>query len=311
MTHVATHVMMQNVRKDCGRSADCVPIADASAFTTLLGVATDTRVGGACSVRLCLLTAATVANDSPHERHIYVAFTMRTMRAGCVRCLLSFLIRFGSARSISMMTSHARCVPTCTRVMLNEPNRKMLDLNKNNCYNYATRRLYGNWAQVGHLDPASKHDSAPLLSSIDDYHKWLIHDGLIPCAPKADDPFTNIALFVDTEHPSSFHFYRQEKDGTWTHKLGSDAPTDLDASEHTIRDPLTCDRKYIQGDDIVLNYQTFIGFFVIKDEESRCSPVYDVIASHVKHVMSAPLVSTLFGIAVGALLHYVICSLYV
>ena len=47
-----------------------------------------------------------------------------------------------------------------------------------------------------------------------------------------------------------FHFYRQDNDGTFSHKRGwAYNPSKLDASGKLITDPLTCDRDY--GD---LNY---------------------------------------------------------
>lgn len=57
-----------------------------------------------------------------------------------------------------------------------------------------------------------------------------------------------------------YHWYRQNSDGSWSHKPGLTNVTNLDASNDTIMDPEMCDRNYGQG----LNYNLFVGFFVVK-----------------------------------------------
>ncbi len=55
-----------------------------------------------------------------------------------------------------------------------------------------------------------------------------------------------------------YHFYRQDLDGTWSHKPGHNQATQLDASGNIITNPETADRKY-KG----VNYNVFCGYFII------------------------------------------------
>ena len=52
-------------------------------------------------------------------------------------------------------------------------------------------------------------------------------------------------LAVD-ENPKTndFHFWRQEADGHWTHKLGSNLPSSVDASGRPIRNPEMSNRDF-------------------------------------------------------------------
>ena len=45
----------------------------------------------------------------------------------------------------------------------------------------------------------------------------------------------------------TYHFYRQDDDGTWSHKPGANAVTKLDADDNVIVDPRTANRNYGPG----------------------------------------------------------------
>lgn len=55
-----------------------------------------------------------------------------------------------------------------------------------------------------------------------------------------------------------YHWYRQNPDGTWSHKSGQLAVTDIDASDNIIYDPETADRNYSYA-----NYTVFAGYFKV------------------------------------------------
>ena len=74
-----------------------------------------------------------------------------------------------------------------------------------------------------------------------------------------------MALVIDEYN--DYHWYRQNLDGSWSHKLGSGSVNILDASNEIILDPETADRDY--GD---YNYEIFAGFFQI-------SPLNNISAS--------------------------------
>jgi len=54
---------------------------------------------------------------------------------------------------------------------------------------------------------------------------------------------------------TDYHWYRQNPDGTWSHKPGATEVTKLDSSASTIYNPATADRG---------NYTTVVGFYAIK-----------------------------------------------
>ena len=69
-----------------------------------------------------------------------------------------------------------------------------------------------------------------------------------------------IALVVDNNEPSvDYHWYRQNSDGTWSHKRGNTEVTNLDALGQSIYVPDSCYRKY--SDE--LNYDTFISYYAV------------------------------------------------
>ena len=59
---------------------------------------------------------------------------------------------------------------------------------------------------------------------------------------KCDSGYYKIAYAVDPGR--TYHFYRQDEDGLWSHKDAWRAATRLDASGKVITDPATADRKY-------------------------------------------------------------------
>ena len=65
-------------------------------------------------------------------------------------------------------------------------------------------------------------------------------------------------------HPKkTYHFYRQNLDGSWSHKPGSDKVTNLDASGNTIIYPHLADRNYSYKPNKI-NYSKFCDYFCLK-----------------------------------------------
>ena len=73
-----------------------------------------------------------------------------------------------------------------------------------------------------------------------------------------------IALFIGTtsnpDSPYTYHWYRQDSDGFWSHKLGTEAITRYDASGKLIIDPQNADRNYVNEG---INYSTFGGYYAV------------------------------------------------
>lgn len=57
-----------------------------------------------------------------------------------------------------------------------------------------------------------------------------------------------------------YHWYRQNTDGTWSHKPASFSVTNLDSNNQIIYDPQTAAREIIDGSGV---YSSFIGYFAV------------------------------------------------
>lgn len=109
----------------------------------------------------------------------------------------------------------------------------------NNCYNYANNRKTNSFAQPGR---ATNH---PLTGmACDGVQPSAQNDGL-RAANNFDDPLRGgdgwyVALVIWPGQ--DFHWYRQDKSGTWSHKAGSTEVTNKDNADNYIADPRACDR---------------------------------------------------------------------
>jgi hypothetical protein len=65
-----------------------------------------------------------------------------------------------------------------------------------------------------------------------------------------------VALVVDPNR--DYHWYRQNPDGSWSHKRGHTAVTNVDASGRLIWDPEAANRNYGS-----YNYSAFGGYFCV------------------------------------------------
>ena len=74
------------------------------------------------------------------------------------------------------------------------------------------------------------------------------------------------AMVVDPGN--TFHFYRQNYDGTWSHKPGTLPVTDLDADKNKIYTPYTANRDYTRpGETDPINYTNFCGYYCIPNNK--------------------------------------------
>ncbi len=63
-----------------------------------------------------------------------------------------------------------------------------------------------------------------------------------------------LVTYFESSTNKDYHWYRQDSDGLWSHKLGHLAISRLDESGNPIIDPMLCDRD---------NYPTFVGYFAV------------------------------------------------
>jgi hypothetical protein len=116
----------------------------------------------------------------------------------------------------------------------------------NNCYNYATDKQLDNFAQPGGgLTLADCQCGTITTKSLSDGLHKCIAGSCHPCHHK-------VALVMAPGQ--DFHWYRQGKDGMWSHKPGDSHATDLDQSNNPISNPETADRGV---------YTDFCGYFCV------------------------------------------------
>ena len=68
------------------------------------------------------------------------------------------------------------------------------------------------------------------------------------------------AMVVAPQH--TFHFYRQNRDGTWSHKPGTMRVTDVDADNNKIYIPHYSNRDYSHKPNKI-NYTDFCGYYCV------------------------------------------------
>ncbi len=108
---------------------------------------------------------------------------------------------------------------------------------KNNCYNYAC-----NWQDDSFAQPGMAGGYTPSSISCAEYIKAAKADGLTQIDCDAQCPPGSHKSMLVIAPGSDFHWYRQDADGTWSHKPGGTDATNKDASGNPINDPRTADR---------------------------------------------------------------------
>jgi hypothetical protein len=144
--------------------------------------------------------------------------------------------------------------PEFTPARWNDGGPRQLD---NGSYDYACDRPTGLQAQPGRGGglPALHVDQAAL-------HAAALADGLVPtedgrCGCRGPC-WQRVALAMWPGH--DFHWYRQDRDGRWSHKPGGGPATNLDARGRPIADPRSADRG---------PYHIFCGFYCVQPDRLR------------------------------------------
>jgi hypothetical protein len=109
----------------------------------------------------------------------------------------------------------------------------------NNCYNYANDQITNTFAQ-----PGRAHGKGTAVMQCRNVEVAAQADGLKPVpnftAPLGPGHGWYVALVI---WPGvDYHWYRQDKNGCWSHKPGSTPARNTDDSGNAITDPKTCNR---------------------------------------------------------------------
>lgn len=128
----------------------------------------------------------------------------------------------------------------------------------NNCYNYANNRRTDTFAQPGNGGGTTFDLYHPDINVVaNELRAAAVADGLEETWDTATSATgkTKIALVLrpgTSNNDRDFHWYRQDCDGRWSHKIGESPATNLDNSGQLIVDPRSADRGA---------YTVFVGFF--------------------------------------------------
>ena len=85
----------------------------------------------------------------------------------------------------------------------------------------------------------------------------------VPFNYKCPNKYYKGAYVVDPDN--TYHFYRTNKDGTWSHKPGISPISNVDSSKQNIYVPHFANRNYEEDDenDEAINYTNFCGYYCI------------------------------------------------
>ena len=163
-------------------------------------------------------------------------------------------------------SDHAAATQTCAKPVF-QPH-KWNDNDKaqknNNCYAYATRNFNKNRSHrmgVGEESGLGKITGQDYACPKFEENLFKENPGLLKSDEDSECPCNTykIALFID-ENPKSkdFHFYRQDEDMSWSHKIGGLPATQLDASNNKIDHPRSADRNYTKYNK---HYNSACGYY--------------------------------------------------
>ncbi len=139
---------------------------------------------------------------------------------------------------------------------------------RNNCYNYGTNRKQPAAPAPIKAQPGLACGRQYATIDCQDVKNSAICDGLIfigdaPAGmfPACPNGACLVALVVGPG--DDYHWYRQNGDGTWSHKPGTTPVTNLDTAGNVITDPRTADRRFDPMDAAGTGYTDFCGFMCV------------------------------------------------
>ena len=164
-------------------------------------------------------------------------------------------------------------IETCKSQLKYEPEKwNSLDRNMheiNNCYSYAFDRLEKNRTeklQPGELSTGefNNYDCDEIINKVQqDFEKSGLTK-LNDINDPIDCTHYKIALVIDNKGDKlDYHFYRQDNNGMWSHKLGKNPISNKDACDKYIKDPKKACRNYDKKNNDKYNYTIFCGYYSV------------------------------------------------
>lgn len=131
-----------------------------------------------------------------------------------------------------------------------------------NCYAYSLNTKSHGYMQPGGSDGEHRYDEDYLTKTYLEYMVSLdaanYHFTFEPISKnaKCSEGCYKVALVIAPNR--DYHWYRQNSDGTWSHKLASNPSQNCDAGGELIYDPEYCNRHHTNA-----NYSEFCGFYLV------------------------------------------------
>jgi hypothetical protein len=117
----------------------------------------------------------------------------------------------------------------------------------------------GDTSGLGDMSPSDACDAVMEGAIADGANEPQVPDaGGDPVCAEGEVMVCVVVAPDDSGGTADFHWYRDDGDGTWSHKPGYTAVSDVDAGGDEITDPETADRDY--GD---INYSEYCGCLCI------------------------------------------------
>ena len=163
--------------------------------------------------------------------------------------LIGILVYLFYEKYFTIIESYECRLPKFNPEKWNRTNNKIQEFN--NCYSYAMGDLKINrktkqqpGALCNSMNPLKKknYNCKGLIERVQcDYPDtiFLNKNQECPC------DYYKVALFLDkTGKKKDYHFYKENKEGFWSHKPGKTKVSNLDASGKVITNPIFANRKY-------------------------------------------------------------------
>jgi len=142
---------------------------------------------------------------------------------------------------------------------------------KNNCYSYAIQNRDS--SRKTKLYPGEYSNLPRVKQQMDTYTCDVFENRLFLDLPgmfvtdyesKCPCDYYKIAMVLDNDkNNKDFHFYREDSNGLWSHKPGSNKVVRTDAKGNIIKNPFTADRNYAKNNDNGYNYNDTCNFYCI------------------------------------------------
>ena len=182
------------------------------------------------------ISLANVIDNTEIERFLFSKFKLVQDVHDHVQDSLTNAVQFGAgAAATACPTCRAADAPVYNPLPWNNPAVQP----HNNCYNYANDHITNTFAQ-----PGRAHGHQTNIMDCAHVQPAAVADGL-HAAPNFAGPLAAgsgwyVALVIWPG--ADYHWYRQDKNGCWSHKPGQTAARNVDNAGHTIPDPQVCNR---------------------------------------------------------------------